>query len=73
MAAERFEEAGLIVVGGSLAGLVAAIAAADHGHRVVVVERAKELGGLAATESESIAAAGTALPARADVPTRPSA
>jgi fumarate reductase flavoprotein subunit len=71
MAAERFEEAGLIVVGGSLAGLVAAIAAADHGHRVVVVERAKELGGLAATESESIAAAGTRFQRVADVSDAP--
>jgi fumarate reductase flavoprotein subunit len=71
MAAERFEEAGLIVVGGSLAGLVTAIAAADHGHRVVVVERAKELGGLAATESESIAAAGTRFQRVADVSDAP--
>src|SRR5262249_55551486 len=64
---ERYEEAGLIVVGASLAGLVTAIAAADHGHRVVLVERSKELGGLAATSPESIAAAGTRFQRVADV------
>src|SRR5258706_8970744 len=67
MAAERHEEAGLIVVGGSVAGLVAAISAADHGHRVVLVERSKDLGGLAATWSESIAAGGTRFQRVADV------
>src|SRR5262245_50700938 len=56
---ERKETAGLIVVGASLGGLVTAIAAADHGHRVVVIERAKDLGGAAGAASESIAAAGT--------------
>jgi fumarate reductase flavoprotein subunit len=64
---ERFEEAGLIVVGASVAGLVAAVTAADHGHRVVLIERAKDLGGLAATVSESIAAAGTRFQRVADV------
>jgi len=54
-------------VGASLAGLVTAIAAADHGHRVVLVERSKELGGLAATSSETIAAAGTRFQRVADV------
>src|SRR5438552_2698865 len=62
MAAERHEDAGLVVVGGSVAGLVAAITAADRGHRVVLLERSKELGGLAATWSESIAAGGTRFP-----------
>lgn len=67
MAAERREEAGLIVVGGSIAGLVAAISAADHGHRVVILERSKDLGGLAGTWSESIAAGGTRFQRVADV------
>jgi len=67
MAAERHEDAGLIVVGGSVAGLIAAITAADHGHRVVLLERSKELGGLAATWSESIAAGGTRFQRVADV------
>jgi fumarate reductase flavoprotein subunit len=67
MPGERYEEVGLIVVGASLAGLVTAIAAADHGHRVVLVERSKDLGGLAATSPESIAAAGTRFQRVADV------
>ena len=67
MPGERYEEAGLIVVGASLAGLVTAITAADHGHRVVLVERSKDLGGLAATSAETIAAAGTRFQRVADV------
>jgi fumarate reductase flavoprotein subunit len=63
----RIEQAGLIVVGASAAGLVAAIAAADHGHRVVLIERSKDLGGLAATSAESIAAAGTRFQRVADI------
>ena len=66
-AGARVEQAGLIVVGGGAAGMVAAIAAADHGHRVVLLERAKDLGGLAATTSECIAAAGTRFQRVADV------
>ena len=69
--AERHEEGGLIVVGASLAGLVAAIAAADHGHRVALIERSKDLGGLAGTEAESIAAAGTRFQRVADVADSP--
>ncbi len=66
-AAERHESVGLIVVGASVGGLVAAITAADHGHRVALLERAKELGGGAGTESEAIAAAGTRFQRVADV------
>ncbi|HXJ34526.1 MAG TPA: FAD-binding protein [Candidatus Eisenbacteria bacterium] len=62
---------GLIVVGASVGGLVAAITAADHGHRVVLLERAKELGGGAGTESETIAAAGTRFQRVADLDDAP--
>ncbi|MGH7893586.1 MAG: FAD-binding protein, partial [Candidatus Binatia bacterium] len=62
---------GLIVVGASVGGLVAAITAADHGHRVVLLERARDLGGGAATESEAIAAAGTRFQRVADVADAP--
>jgi fumarate reductase flavoprotein subunit len=53
------EEFDLIVVGGSVGGLAAAIIAADRGGRVVVIERAKDLGGGAGSEAEAIAAGGT--------------
>ena len=66
-AGARVEQAGLIVVGGGTAGMVAAIAAADRGHRVVLLERSKDLGGLAAISSECIAAAGTRFQRVADV------
>lgn len=53
------EQADLIVVGASVGGLAAAVSAADRGCRAIVVERTKELGGGAASESEVIAAAGS--------------
>jgi len=53
------EEVDLIVVGASVGGLAAAIMAADRGCRTMVIERSKELGGGAASESELIAAAGS--------------
>src|SRR5689334_3279747 len=68
---DRQEAANLIVVGASLAGMVAAVTAADHGHRVVLLERGKDLGGAAATESEAIAAAGTRFQRVADVDDAP--
>jgi succinate dehydrogenase/fumarate reductase flavoprotein subunit len=49
----------LIVVGASVGGLTAAVTAADRGCHVIVVERAKELGGGAAGTDEAIAAAGS--------------
>lgn len=49
----------LVVVGSSVGGLVAAILAADRGCRVVLVERQKELGGGAASASETLAAPGS--------------
>src|SRR2546425_731000 len=55
----RQEPAGLIVVGASVGGLVAAVIAADRGCRTIVIERGKELGGGAARDAEAIAAAGT--------------
>ncbi len=57
--AERREGADLVVVGGSVGGLAAAITAADRGCQVVLVERAKELGGNAAGTDGAIAAAGS--------------
>src|SRR5262245_18657410 len=53
------EEVDLIVVGGSIGGLAAAVVAADRGCRTILVERGKEVGGGAANESEAIAAAST--------------
>jgi fumarate reductase flavoprotein subunit len=53
------EEADLIVVGGSVGGLAAAVLAADRGAQVLLLERAKQLGGGAATEPEHVAAAGS--------------
>ena len=58
-AADRRDGADLIVVGASVGGLTAAITAADRGCHVIVVERAKELGGGAAGTDEAIAAAGS--------------
>jgi fumarate reductase flavoprotein subunit len=59
MAEPRRDGADLVVVGASVSGLTAAILAADRGCRVVVLERAKELGGGATHEAEVIAAAPT--------------
>src|SRR5579884_3371073 len=68
MAADaRAETAGLVVVGASVGGLVAAILAADRGRRVVVLEREREPGGSARAESETVAAAGTRLQAAAGI------
>lgn len=53
------EEVDLVIVGASVGGLLAAVMAADRGCRTLVVERAKELGGGAAGDSEVIAAAGS--------------
>ena len=53
------EEADLIVVGGSIGGLAAAVLAADRGAQVLLLERVKQLGGGAATEPEHLAAAGS--------------
>src|SRR5207249_8010446 len=59
MARPWHEEADLIVVGASVAGLAAAVMAADRGARAIVLERTKDLGGGAANEAELIAAAGS--------------
>jgi fumarate reductase flavoprotein subunit len=53
------EEADLIVVGGSVGGLAAAVLAADRGAQVLLLERSKQLGGGAATEPEHLAAPGS--------------
>ncbi len=56
---DRRDGADLIVVGGSVGGLAAAVTAADRGCHVVVVERTKELGGGAAAAGEAVIAAGS--------------
>jgi fumarate reductase flavoprotein subunit len=66
------EEVDLIVVGASVAGLAATVMAADRGCRTILVERAKELGGGAATEAETIAAGGTRFQRDAGVADDPS-
>lgn len=53
------DEADLIVVGASVGGLAAAIVAADRRCRIILLERAKELGGGAASDGEALAAAGS--------------
>jgi fumarate reductase flavoprotein subunit len=63
--------ADLIVVGGSLGGLVAAIMVADQGGRVVTVERQKEPGGGAAREPEHVAVAGSPHQAAAGIDDSP--
>lgn len=65
------EEADLVVIGASTAGLLAAVLAADRGCRVVLVERSKELGGAAGREAELIAAAGSRFQQAAGVDDRP--
>src|SRR5262245_51845918 len=65
------DEADVIVIGASVGGLAAAVVAADRGCRTIVVERAKDLGGGAAGESEYIAAAGTRFQQAAGVDDAP--
>ena len=65
------DEADLVVVGASTSGLLGAVLAADRGCRVVLVERAKELGGSAGREAESIAAAGSRFQQAAGIDDRP--
>ncbi len=65
------EEADLVVVGASLAGLAAAILVADRRGRAVVVERRKELGGGAAVESATVAAAGSRFQGAAGIDDSP--
>ena len=64
---QRFEDVGLVVVGGSVAGMIAALTAADRGHRVALIERNKDLGGLAASCAETLAAAGTRFQGGANI------
>jgi fumarate reductase flavoprotein subunit len=67
------DEADLIVVGASTAGLLAAVTAADRGCRTIVLERTKELGGAAAADAELVAAAGTRFQEAAGVADTPAA
>jgi fumarate reductase flavoprotein subunit len=66
------EEADLVIVGASAAGLTAAIIAADRGCRTVVVERGKELGGSVGNDSALIAAAGSRFQQAARIEDTPS-
>ena len=61
----------LIVVGGSIGGLAAAIIAADRRCRALILERGKELGGSAGAEAETIAAAGSRLQQEAGIADSP--
>jgi fumarate reductase flavoprotein subunit len=65
------DDADLVVVGASTAGLLGAVLAADRGCRVVVVERTKELGGGAGREADLIAAAGSRFQQAAGIDDRP--
>jgi fumarate reductase flavoprotein subunit len=64
---DRREVADLVVVGGSVGGMVGALEAADQGGRVVVVESRKELGGAAESQPEHVALAGSDAQAAAGV------
>lgn len=57
----------VIVVGSGVAGLSAAITAADSGARVVVIEKTRHLGGSTRLSIGSFSAAGTSIQARAGV------
>jgi FAD binding domain len=65
--AARVEICDVLVVGGGGSGLAAAVSAAEHGARVLVIERASRPGGTTNLSVGSIAAAGTALQRRAGV------
>jgi len=69
--AGRREVADLVVVGGSIGGLAAAVMVADQGGRVVTVERLKEPGGGAAGEPEHLAIAGSPQQAAAGIDDSP--
>jgi fumarate reductase flavoprotein subunit len=64
---DRREVADLVVVGGSVGGMVAALEAADRGGRVVLVEARKELGGAAEGQPEHVAIAGSDSQAAAGI------
>lgn len=68
---DRREVADLIVVGASVGGMVAAIEAADHGRRVLLVETRKELGGAAEEQPEHVAIAGSDAQAAERIPDDP--
>lgn len=61
----------LVVVGGGAAGLACAVAAAEAGASVVLLEKGAALGGTTAYSVGSMTAAGTSLQRRADIDDRP--
>jgi fumarate reductase flavoprotein subunit len=65
------EETDLIIVGGSVGGLAAAVLVADRGGRAILVERTRELGGGAPSEPEAIPAAGSRFQRAAGVEDSP--
>jgi len=67
------DQADLIVVGAGVAGLAAAVLAADRGCRTIVLERGKEPGGGAGNEPETIAASGTRFQRAAGIEDTPDA
>src|SRR5262245_5319143 len=69
--ADRRDGVDLIVIGGSVGGLTAAITAADRGCQVALVERAKDLGGGAAVTDEAIVAAGSRWQQEAGIDDQP--
>ncbi len=61
------QEADLIVVGGGMAGTVAALAAAEHGLTAILLEKMADLGGSSALSGGVLALAGTDLQAKAGI------
>lgn len=60
-------EADIIVIGGGMAGTVAALAAAEHGLSVILLEKMPDLGGSSALSGGVFALAGTDLQAKAGI------
>src|SRR6185295_2058375 len=68
---EWHAESDVLVVGGGGGGLVAALAARDEGAAVVLVEKARSLGGNTALSSGSVPGAGTRFQREAGIEDSP--